>query len=360
MKAADTHPVRLRTLEDEHTFLRACVAALDARVGPFQTIAERNRLALRVLREYADTPAHDILHETVAMPAFEVSRTAHSLARLHPDDQLDEILRMLGNVGIRNMLAVAARLHESTEREFLEICIGGLYEGFSVPSWFSEPWRAAPLALFEVQSPIETGQVAENREAMVSALSRLLGDASPGTTLSLEAANPYGAKGSKFFIAAPHEYARGIVQLLAMYRPGASCIEHRGGYALAPQTYHFQGGYLQPQRLFVGEDVGRRLTRLLAQLSKYGEGMSIQAILSAVPDAKPAVTLRALAGARESNRARELVRNVGEILQDTFVLTHSPERNAAAFVDDWQYRRPLSRGNETPFHTGALALLWQI
>src|SRR5262249_45594972 len=114
---------------------------------------ESERIARREIASYADEPAAKILHETVVMPEHE---TIRHLLRLEPeahDKQLDGLLDLVAQQGIRNALSVATRLkNPHLEDDFHRALVRYVAEGLPDQGGIPEKVkRALHMVLFEVQ-----------------------------------------------------------------------------------------------------------------------------------------------------------------------------------------------------------------
>src|SRR4051812_27292424 len=98
-------PEKFTSPQEELAYLRQQVAekqaALDAPDNKFET----DRIAKREVAAYGDMPAATIIHETVVMAEHDI---VHNVLKLEPethDKQVDEILRLVQQSGIRNALS---------------------------------------------------------------------------------------------------------------------------------------------------------------------------------------------------------------------------------------------------------------
>jgi hypothetical protein len=114
---------------------------------------EKDRIAGREVAVYADTPAAQVLHETVVMAEHDIVRTVLKLEPETHDVQVDEILRLVQQSGIRNALSVAGRmknphLEDDVHRALVRYIAEGLPDkGMGVPE---KVRRALNMVLFEV------------------------------------------------------------------------------------------------------------------------------------------------------------------------------------------------------------------
>ncbi len=95
---------------EELVYLRARVAEKEQELGNPANSFEKDRVAKREIQEYAAAPAATILHETVVMPEHETMRHALKLEPEAHDVQIDGLLQIVSERGIRNALSVVARM----------------------------------------------------------------------------------------------------------------------------------------------------------------------------------------------------------------------------------------------------------
>src|SRR3989344_8926551 len=95
--------------EEELAFLRARVAEKEKELDTSNQL-DKERIARREVAEYASTPPAAVLHEAAVMPEHETIRHALKLEPEEHDLQMDELLKIVSERGIRNALSVVARL----------------------------------------------------------------------------------------------------------------------------------------------------------------------------------------------------------------------------------------------------------
>src|ERR1700683_5444955 len=103
-------PEKFKSTQDELDYLRQRVREKEQELEAPKSRFESDRIAHREIKEYAELPAATILHETVVMAEHDI---IHHVLKLEPethDAQVDGILHIVETRGIKNALAVAARL----------------------------------------------------------------------------------------------------------------------------------------------------------------------------------------------------------------------------------------------------------
>ena len=115
---------------------------------------ESDRIARREVAAYADTPAANILHGAVIMAEHDILKNVLKLEPEIHDKQVDELLALVAERGIRNALSVAARmknphLEDDIHRALVRYIAEGLPDkGMGVPERMK---RSLNMVLFEIQ-----------------------------------------------------------------------------------------------------------------------------------------------------------------------------------------------------------------
>src|SRR6185436_13141493 len=145
---------KFKSPEEELAYLREKVREKEAELEVPNSKLESDRIARREVAAYADTPAATILHETVRMAEHDI---IHHVLKLEPeshDTQVDEILRLVQQSGIRNALSVAQRLknphlEDDVHRALVRYIAEGLPDHGMAPP--EKVRRALNMVLFEIQ-----------------------------------------------------------------------------------------------------------------------------------------------------------------------------------------------------------------
>ncbi len=145
---------KFTSAEEEIAYLREQVALKEKALEVASNDFEKDRIAKREVREYADTAPATILHETVIMPEHETVRNILKLEPETHDVQLDGLLDIVATRGIRNALSVAARLkNPHLEDDFHRALVRYVSEGLprkGIPAP-EKVMLSLELVLFEIQ-----------------------------------------------------------------------------------------------------------------------------------------------------------------------------------------------------------------
>lgn len=270
---------------------------LEVPTSPF----ERDRLAKREVQEYAATPPAQILHEAVIQPEHDTIRSALQLEPEDHDAQIDGLLRLVADKGIRNALSVAARmknphLEDDLHRMLVRYIAEGLPDkGMRPPENVA---RALHLVLFEIhpqshgendadkQGQQKLEQILASSEQLYSGFLTLIGK---HEGFSLEIAVPEGTEEARLYVAVPREKQQLAERLISSVFPNARVAECRGDYnifnvngahAAAYGTLHDHPAYpLKTFEMFEHDPMNVILASF-AKLAKHGEGAAIQFVVS--------------------------------------------------------------------------------
>ncbi|MBV9158969.1 MAG: hypothetical protein JO019_00005, partial [Candidatus Kaiserbacteria bacterium] len=287
---------KFKSPEEELAYLRARVAQKEQELEVKPNRLEQDRLAKREIAAYADVPAATILHETVIMPEHE---TVRHLLKLEPeihDKQLDGLLEIVSQRGIRNALSVAARmknphLEDDFHRALIRYVAEGLPDkGLPVPEKVS---RALHMVLFEVQPQAhgentkEQGQqkleqLLSSSEQLYSGLMALI---DPHEGFSLEIAVPEGTEQAALYLSVPRAKQALAERLISSVFPNARISEQRGDYnifnydgahaAAYAELAHHPAYPLKTPDMFE-HDPMNVLLAAFSKIAKHGEGAALQ------------------------------------------------------------------------------------
>jgi len=293
-------PEKFKSPEEELQYLREKVAEKEREMESGPNRFERDRIAKREIAEYSEHPPATILHETVVMPEHDILKNVLHLEPEVHDTQIDGLLRIVQERGIRNALSVVARmknphLEDDLHRVLVRYIAEGLPDkGLGVPEKVK---RALHLALFEIQpqSNAEGSQeearqqklelVLSSSEQLYSGLMSLI---SGDEGFSLEIAVPEGSEEAMLYLAVPGEKGTLAERLISSVFPNARISEQRGDYnifnyegdhAAAYATLGEHPAYpLKTPDLF-DRDPMNILLASFAKIAKHGEGAALQIVV---------------------------------------------------------------------------------
>ena len=290
------HTEKFKTAHEELAYLRERVREKERELDLPGNRFEQDRVAKREVKEYAEVPAATILHETVVMAEHDI---IHHVLKLEPephDKQIDGILKLVQERGIRNALSVASRLNnphleDDVHRALVRYVAEGLPDqGIGLPEKMQ---RALHMVLFEIQ-PQAHGENKEQQsqyklEQLLSSSEQLyaglMGLIEGGEGFSLELAVPQGSEEAFLYLAVPQEKKGLAERLIASVFPNARISESRGDYNI----FNFEGEHaaaygtlatypllpLKTPDMFEHDPLNVLLASF-AKIAKHGEGAAMQ------------------------------------------------------------------------------------
>ncbi|OGG57713.1 hypothetical protein A2853_00565 [Candidatus Kaiserbacteria bacterium RIFCSPHIGHO2_01_FULL_55_17] len=298
-------PVKFKSPEEELAYLRERVKEKEAALEAAPNRFESDRIAKREVAEYAQTPHATVLHEEYAMPEHE---TVHHMLKLEPethDVQMDELLKIVAERGIRNALSVCNKMKNShLEDDFHRILVRYIAEG--LPDVGAHPperiRRALDLVLFMVDpqafgerekqdsSRHQLGMVLSSSEQLYAGLVSLI---APHEGFSLEIAVPEGTESAILYLAVPRAKKDLAERLISSVFPNARIDEERGDYNI----FNYEGSHaaayatladtpaypLKTPDMFEHDPLNVLLAAF-AKIAKHGEGAALQITVSSEGD----------------------------------------------------------------------------
>ena len=280
--------------------MRARVAEKERELDAGNEI-DRERIAKREVAEYAATPPASILHEAVVMPEHETIRHALKLEPEEHDTQMDGLLKIVAEKGIRNALSVVARLknphlEDDLHRMLVRYIAEGLpQKGLPVPERVA---RALHMVLFEIhpqahgeadaekQGQQKLEQVLASSEQLYAGFLSLI---TPHEGFAIEIAVPEGTEEASVYAAVPREKQALAERLIASVFPNARISELRGDYNIFNYSGVHAGAYatlnehpaypLKTYEMFEHDPMNVLLASF-AKIAKHGEGAALQIVVS--------------------------------------------------------------------------------
>jgi hypothetical protein len=296
---------KLRTPEEELAYLREQVALKERELSVQPSVFEKERITKREIAQYADAPAAKVLHETVVMAEHDTMRHLLKLEPEAHDTQLDGLLDIVVQQGIKNALTVAGRLknphlEDDFHRALVRYVAEGLPDrGAGIPEKVK---RSLHLVLFEVRPQAygesrtgdERSQKLEHLLAPSEQLyAGLLSLAEKGDSFSLEIAVPQGSESASLFLAVPREKKTLAERLISSVFPNAHISESRGDYNIFDYSGHHAGAYvtlakhpafpIKTPALFE-HDPMNVLLAAFSKIAKHGEGAALQLTITSEGD----------------------------------------------------------------------------
>ncbi|MFM2415257.1 MAG: hypothetical protein RI911_950 [Candidatus Parcubacteria bacterium] len=293
------------SLEEEIRYLRERVAAHEVALGRGEHTPSRERIIQHEIKQYAATPTQEVLKPQYAMPEYESTGKALGLKEETHDRQVDELVKIMNDQGIKNALSIATRIGSHLEDDFHRVLVQYLAEGLparGLPNK-SEMFRALHMTLFEVSLPNERKDDQQSQN-MQNPLERLLNSMeqffagmramSEGSksdqhnVFTVEIAVAQGTEQAVFYVGVPRG-KRGLFEkhLFSIY-PGARIEELKEDYNIfhedgheAAATGHLAKHGVYPIKLYkhFTHDPLNVIMSAFGKLQKHGEGAAIQIVV---------------------------------------------------------------------------------
>src|SRR3989338_3423790 len=144
---------KFKSPEEELAYLREKVAEKEREMESPDNRFESDRIAKREIAAYGEIHPAEILHETVIMPEHDILRNVLKLEPEAHDVQMDELIKIIAERGIKNALSIVARmknphLEDDLHRVLIRYIAEGLSEGGAPPP--ERMRRALDLVLFSI------------------------------------------------------------------------------------------------------------------------------------------------------------------------------------------------------------------
>lgn len=302
--AASPAAERFRTPEEELAYLRERVRIKQEELENGGSNFEKDRIAKRELVHYQDTPSDDVLHPTYKMPEHGVLQETLRLEPEEHDTQVDELLHMLPERGIKNVLAIArkigsAHIEDDIHRALVQYVAEGLpTKGIKQGS---ETWKSLHMVLYEVSLPAQTASdkndPTKDLEKLLSLMEQfylgMLSVVSDGrlkqkNIFTVEIAVQQGSEEAVFYVAVPRRKRELFEKHLNSVFPNAQIEEVRGDYNIFNYGGAHAGAYgvLQESPSYPLRDYSEFshdplnvMLSAFSNLKKHGEGAAIQFVI---------------------------------------------------------------------------------
>lgn len=296
---------KFTSAEEELAYLRERVREKERELDVPPNRFESDRIAKREVEAYAEAPAARVLHETVIMHDHDAIRHALKLDPDEHDKQIDGLLEIAAQRGIRNALSVAARLknphiEDDLHRALVRFVAEGMPQtGLAAPERIQ---HALELVLFEIQPQahgdggkddtrqLKLEQLLSSSEQLYAGLSSLV---KHGEGFSLEMAVPQGSEHVSLYLAVPRTKKTLAEKLISSVFPNARISECRGDYNIFSYDGHHAIAHaslsehpafpIKTPDMFEHDPMNLVLAAF-SKLAKHGEGAAIQIVVSSEGD----------------------------------------------------------------------------
>jgi hypothetical protein len=295
---------KFKSPQEELAYLKARVQEKEREMNSVESRFEDDRIAKRELQQYATVPSARILHESYVLPEHETLRQILKLDPEAHDKQVDGLLQIVYEHGIRNALSVAGRMkNPHIEDDLHRALVRYVAEGFPdkgiAPS--EKVRRALELVLFEVQpqahgSGAQDGQPQKLESLLASSeqlYAGLLALIAPHESFSLEIAVPQGTEEACLYLAVPRVRKELAERLISSIFPNARISENRGDYNIFNYAGEHAAAYATlaehaalPFKTYESfeHDPLNVVLAAFAKIAKHDEGAALQIVVGSEGD----------------------------------------------------------------------------
>jgi hypothetical protein len=299
-----TSQEKFKSPQEELAYLRERVKEKEREMNSVENRFENDRIAKREVQQYAAVPSARILHESYVLPEHETLRQVLKLDPEAHDKQVDGLLQLVQEHGIRNALSVAGRMkNPHLEDDLHRALVRYVAEGF--PDKGMAPpekvRRALELVLFEVQPQAHgEGKNDGQQQKLESLLSSseqlyagLLALIAHHESFSLEIAVPQGTEEASLYLAVPRARKELAERLISSIFPNARISENRGDYNIFNYTGEHAAAYATlaehsalPFKTYESfeHDPLNVVLAAFAKIAKHDEGAALQIVVGSEGD----------------------------------------------------------------------------
>ena len=275
--------------------------------------------AAEIIDQYSTVSPSEVLHPDYALKDHESTEIVLKLSPETHDSQMEHLLSVLQEHGIRNAISVVEKMNNPhLYDDFHRLLVQFIASGYSVQGLKeSDPlWQPLHMALFEVSLP-EAGeeekkkqlsQLISGMEQFYASMLSVADDPKHPGWFTVEVANSHGSDEFVFYVSVPAS-RKGLFEksILAIF-PGAHVHEHTDDYnifnpsGVSAVSYANLGKHpLYPLKSYEEFDTDplNQILNSFSKIKKEGEGAAIQFVIGSRQDGY----------AKECSKALERIRN---------------------------------------------------
>lgn len=367
--------------EEEIAFLRAELSRERAAADAAEAIAPEE-----VVRRYAATPRETVLPPERVMSDHHIQTTALGLSEDVHDDQIEGLLDLVAEKGVKNALAVAEKMdNPHVFDDFHRALVAYLEQNDEVAAaHLSEKdrlWAPLHMSLFEIRLPTAAEEDKERdfaslisgMEQLYAGLSAINDQYGSSGWYSIEIANEDGSQHSSFYVAVPTEHVGLLEKQVVSLFPEAVISARKNDYNIFNEKGAHAGALaslerhsLYPLRPYDEFDVDplNVLLNSFSKIDRDGEGAAIQFLIGPRRDDYAKLGHRAIESIRKGepvavalheidrSMAGRLIKGVFGVFKSKEAAEKEKERRAerAESVDQAEIEQ-LQRKLKTPLHS---------
>ncbi len=287
-----------------------------------------------VVKAYADTITSEVLHPNYALEHKEVEAITLQLSPEPHDKQIEQLLGIMEEKGIKNALNVAMKMkNPHLLDDFFRVLVQCVASGFPIHGLTeSDPlWRPLHMTLFEVSLP-ETSEDDKKKQLkeLISGMQQFYAGmmtVSSDAWFTIEIANSNGSEESIFYVSVPTIHEELFEKQIISIFPDATLREHKNDYNIFNESGISVGSYatlakhpLYPLKPYEEFDVDplNSLLSSFSKINKDGEGAAIQLVIGDKRDTYAKQGAKVLEKIRKGEKVKDALSDVYSGIARTF------------------------------------------
>ncbi len=290
----------------------------------------QNEAAHEIVKQYANTDLNEVLHKDLAISPNETNEIVLQLSPEAHDKQMEELIKILQEKGIRNTLSVVEKMNNPhLLDDFHRFLIQLIASDFPISGLAEkdELWKPLHMTLFEVSLPDVTEeeknkQLKELISGMQQFYAGMLSVSESkvgGGWFTIEIANANGSEQFVFYVSVPSSHKELFEkQILAIF-PGAHVDEHKDDYNIFNETGVAVASYaelsrnsLYPLKPYEEFDVDplNAILNAFSKINKDGEGAAIQVVVGNKEDHYSKDCIKAIEKIRKGTKVDHALKEI--------------------------------------------------
>lgn len=306
----------------------------------------------KIVRQYVATPVRKALPPEMVMPERLVKMTALGLSEESHDDQIEGLLSLVEEKGVKNAMTVAEKLDPHLFDDFHRALVAYLESNeAAAPQNEKDPLtQALRMTLYEVRLP-EAGEehrekplaeIISSMEQFYAGMSSVAEVGKAKSWITIELANENGSTDFIFYVAVPLEFSRLLEKQLVAILPDAEIIRRRDDYNIFNTSGASAAAYaalsdhpLYPLRSYEDFDLDplNVLINSFAKIDRDGEGAAVQFLIGPRDDGYSSRAAKAVESIRKGESVSSALAAIdrglaGSVLKEAMGLFKSAEAAA--------------------------------
>ena len=342
---------QLTTPQEEVSHLREVSAEHTEQMMKGGVELTPHQSATEIVKQYADTKPHEVLHPEYTMPAHEVEAITLELSPESHDRQLEHFIGLMEEKGIRNTMSVIEKMNNPhLMDDFHRFLVQFIVSGYTIPGLVEKDplWKPLHMTLFEVSLPDtseedkqkQLKELISGMEQFYSGMLSIGSDAKDPSYFSVEIAKATGSQEFIFYVSVPTIRAELFEkQILSMF-PTAHVTEHKDDFNIFNENGVVVASYatldkhflypLKPYEVFDVDPLNGILSSF-SKIDRDGEGASVQFIIGARRDGLMTLAGKSLEKMRKGEKISTALSHIdqsigGALIKDIFGIFKSQEK----------------------------------